>query len=77
MDGEKILESFFEAINTDPIIDAGHIALFMALYRKSTNAGRSDSIAIDRIDITYLSKIGSTTTYFRKIQDLNEKGYIV
>lgn len=77
MMGDTILENFFDTINTDPVIDAVHIALFMALYRKWKQAGSDESIAIDRFDIMYLSKIGSTTTYFRKIQDLNEKGYIV
>jgi len=77
MVAEKILDHFFEAIHKDPIIDAGHIALFMALYRKWKDAGQAESIAIERFDIMYLAKIGSTTTYFRKMQDLNEQGYIV
>lgn len=76
MEKDEILMTFFENIRSDPVIDPGHIALFMALFHLWIDSGEPGLLGIRRKEIMPLSKISSTTTYFKKLQDLQATGSI-
>ncbi|MEJ5144646.1 hypothetical protein [Sphingobacterium sp. MYb388] len=74
--GCAVLERFFEMANHDPVIDAGHIALFMALYTIWQSSGSTSPFTITSAVVLPLAKISSRTTYHSKMSDLAERGYI-
>lgn len=76
MVGKTVLNDFFERIAVDPVIDAKHIALFMALYNTWVAGGFRDRFVIRSQAIMPLAKISSGATYFQKLHYLAEKGYI-
>lgn len=71
-----ILELFFTKANNDACIDCVHISLFIAIFHKWVTQAGSNRIRLDRPNLMEAAKISSTATYFKKIQYLNEKGYI-
>lgn len=74
--GCVVLEQFFEKANHDPVIDTGHIALFMALYTIWQSSGFTSPFTITSTVVLPLAKISSRTTYHSKMSDLAERGYI-
>lgn len=76
MVGETVLRDFFERIAVDPVIDAKHIALFMALYTVWLAEGCHDFIVVRSHAIMPLAKISSGATYFSKLKYLHQGGYL-
>ncbi|MNJ95266.1 hypothetical protein D3C87_129740 [compost metagenome] len=70
-----IINNFFDRIKDDPVIDAVHISLFMALFNLFKH-NQAERIPIERRETMNLSKIASPATYFRKLRELEERGFI-
>lgn len=75
MEKLEIITKFFKRIESDPVIDPVHISLFMALCQLS-HLKDSLLISIERESTMRLSKIASEKTYFRKLRELNDRGFI-
>lgn len=75
MEKFEIITEFFKRIESDPIIDPVHISLFMALCQLS-HFKKTSLISIERESTMRLSKIASEKTYFRKLRELNNCGFI-
>ncbi|WP_313492017.1 MULTISPECIES: hypothetical protein [Sphingobacterium] len=71
----EIISDFFERIKNDPVIDPVHISLYLAIFQL-LKPEESDFVFIERRATMYLSKIASPATYFRKLNELNERGLI-
>lgn len=72
----EIIGVFIEKAKKDPVIDSGHIALYLVLLHLWFESGEPSVLGIKKEEIMTLSKISSTTTYFRKMQELKETGLI-
>lgn len=72
----NVLLDFLHKIQSDPAIDAKHIALFIALYKRWVVQNCKNPIKIKSHLIMEESKISSSATYFKKIKHLHEGEYI-
>jgi hypothetical protein len=72
----NLLLIFLEKIEDDPVIDSGHIAIYLALYRKWLLGGYSSYMRIKSSRIMKEAKISSSATYSKKIRELAHLKYI-
>jgi len=70
------LHSFLLAAKDDPRISAVHIALYLALLQKSLPHKNNPGIKVFRREVMCLAKISSRQTYNKRINELQEFGYI-
>lgn len=77
MEGINVLPGFLGKVRHDPVIDTGHIALYMALFRCWATGGYASPVTIKRPCIMREAKISSSVTYFSKLKYLGYRGYIV
>lgn len=71
-----ILDSFLSQIALDPRISATHISLYVALLHQWSENGFIGPVVIKREKVMQLAKISSPRTYFKRIKNLDEFGYI-
>lgn len=76
MEGSKVLECFFTKAMCDPVIDAKHISLFMALYNLWQSSGYQETIIVRSGLLLPIAKISSRATYHSKLSYLVKQGYI-
>jgi|SRR6185437_1480826 len=72
----NILNTFFHGINSDSRITAVHISLFMAIFCEWSRRSYVNPMPVERRQIMELAKISSTVTYFKRLKDLQDFGYI-
>ena len=73
----KHLTAFFEKIATDELITPFHISLYMALFQLWNAQRFENPISIARTELMKLSKIGSTHTYYKCMNELHLLAYII
>jgi hypothetical protein len=73
----KHLTAFFEKIATDEHITPFHISLYMALFQLWNAQRFENPISIARAELMKLSKIGSTHTYYKCLNELHLLAYII
>src|SRR5690606_3246237 len=76
MEGQTVLLDFLDRIGDDPVMDTGHIAVYMAIFKRWMVQGYTNPVRIHRKHIMSDAKISSTATYSKKIRELQENGYI-
>ncbi len=76
MEGSEVLERFFTKAMCDPVIDAKHISLFMALYNLWQSSGFQEKVTIHSNTILPMAKISSRATYHDKLGYLVKEGYL-
>lgn len=76
MEGSEVLERFFTKAMFDPVIDAKHISLFMALFNLWQSSGYKETIIIHSGLLLPMAKISSRATYHSKLSYLVKQGYI-
>jgi hypothetical protein len=70
------LNQLFDLFDVDDRISVYHIALYLALFRIWNMNQFLNPIAINRSTIMKTSKISSTKTYSKVIDELGQWGYI-
>ncbi len=72
----KQLTAFFEKASSDFLLNPSHISLYMALFQCWNLNRFKNPISINRNQTMKLSKIGSSHTYLKCLNDLQSFGYI-
>jgi hypothetical protein len=67
----------YEVFANDSRLNPTHISLYMALFQCWNRNYFNEEFHIYRDEIMLLSKIGSKTTYYRCLKDLNRWKYII
>lgn len=70
------LKVFFQAIREDSRISPTHISLFMAIIQMWTKSNYQNPIRVFSRDLMELAKISGAATFFKRIRELNDFGYI-
>jgi DNA-binding MarR family transcriptional regulator len=70
------LEHFFEAIKRDPRISISHIVLYAAFYNLWRKQDGRSPVEVFRREMLDLTKISSSATYSKRINELSEYGYL-
>ena len=70
------LTAFFEKIAADERINPFHISLYMALFQLWNAQRFENPISIARAELMCLSRIGSTHTYYKCLNELSLWAYI-
>ncbi|WP_194975868.1 hypothetical protein [Aquiflexum lacus] len=70
------IDGFIKSIRNDPRICISHIGLFTVLYHQQVEYGGQAPFPINREEIMEASKISSTATYFKILNQLADFGYI-
>lgn len=76
MEGQTVLLDFLDRIGDDPVMDAGHIAVYMAIFKRWMVQGYTNPVRIHRKHIMSDAKISSTATYSKKMRELASGDYI-
>jgi hypothetical protein len=71
------LTAFFEKVADDERINPFHISLYMALFQLWNIQRFENPISIARAELMKLSRIGSTHTYYKCLNELNIWAYII
>jgi hypothetical protein len=77
MNPTNTLMSFLAAIRDDGRISAVHISLYLALVQKWIENADAEVLIVSRDDLMKTAKISSRKTYYKRLNELREFGYIV
>jgi hypothetical protein len=72
----KPLSGFFEAAKTDGRITISHIGLYAVLLQAWQDQDFQNPIMAFSHEIMALAKMSARATYFKCLNDLNDRGYI-
>ncbi len=72
----KPLSDFFKSIEADPRISTTHISIYAALLQCWKENNYINPLKAYRNEIMRVAKISASTTYHKRIKELDEYGYI-
>ena len=72
----KLLNGFFEKVDTDDRLNPTHVSMYMAIFQFWNVNHFQNPISICRSQVMRVSKICSNATYHKCIKELNDYGYL-
>jgi hypothetical protein len=70
------LTEFYSAISDDARISTTHISIYMAFLQQWNMSGGKSPIEVSRETIMKSAKINARYTYYRRVKELQDYGYI-
>ena len=73
----KLLNTAFARFYEDDRLNPAHISLYIALFHQWNSSRFAPIFYVSRLEVMYMAKLGSKSTYHRCIKELNHWKYIV
>ena len=66
----------YEKLQSIKEVDAQHISLYHAFFYQFNKFGWPEHLLIPRDNLMFMAKIGSTNTFYKKVRQLHDWGFI-
>ena len=76
VEADKIIVSFFELVEENPIVRTRHLGLYIALLSECIRYGGANPFTFSRARIMKMAKISSRSTFNQTMSDLVKFGFI-